>query len=56
MPAVRRGELQLVLREFETDPLPLSLVFPHNRLLSIRVRRFVDWMAQALEISLSDDR
>jgi DNA-binding transcriptional LysR family regulator len=52
MPAVRRGELQLLLTEFEPDPLPLSLVFPQNRLLSPRVRSFVDWMAQALPASL----
>ena len=55
MPAVRRGELQLVLTEFEPEPLPLSLVFPHNRLLSTRVRCFVDWMAQALPGSLGTD-
>jgi len=52
MPAVRRGELKLVLIEFEPDPLPLSLVFPHHRLLSTRVRIFVDWMARALPESL----
>jgi len=52
MPAVRRGELQLVLTQFEQDPVPLSLVFPHSRLLSTRVRSFVDWMTQALPESL----
>lgn len=52
MPAVRRGELQLVLTEFEPDPLPLSLVFPQNRLPSSRVKSFVDWMAEALPESL----
>jgi DNA-binding transcriptional LysR family regulator len=52
MPAVRRGELELVLTEFEPDPLPLSLVFPHNRLMSPRLRIFVDWMAQAIPESL----
>ena len=52
MPAVQRGELKWVLTDFEPDPLPLSLVFPHHRLLSTRVRVFVDWMAGALPESL----
>lgn len=52
MPAVRRGELELVLTDFEPDPLPLSLVFPHRRLSSTRLRIFVDWMAEAIPESL----
>ena len=52
MPAVRRGELELVLTDFEPEALPLSLVFLENRLLSTRVRTFVDWMAEALPGSL----
>jgi DNA-binding transcriptional LysR family regulator len=52
MPAVQRGELELVLTDFEPDPLPLSLVFPHHRLLSNRLRIFVDWMAKAIPESL----
>ncbi|MEN8176508.1 MAG: LysR family transcriptional regulator [Pseudomonadota bacterium] len=56
MPEVRRGELELVLTEFEPEPLPLSLVFPQNRLLSTRVRSFVDWMAQVLPESLTAEK
>jgi DNA-binding transcriptional LysR family regulator len=52
MPAVQRGELEMVLIEYEPDPLPLSLVFPHHRLLSTRLRIFVDWMAKAIPESL----
>ena len=52
MPAIRRGELEMVLTEFEPEPLPLSLVIPHHRLLSTRVRIFVDWMAKAIPESL----
>lgn len=52
MPAVRRGELELVLQDFEPLPSPLSLLFHQNRLLSTRVRAFVDWMAKALPASL----
>ena len=43
------GELELVLTDFEPDPLPLSLVFPHRRLSSTRLRIFVDWMAEAMQ-------
>jgi len=53
MPAVRRGELKIVLQDFEPEPTPLSLLFLENRLLSTRVRTFVDWMAEALPESLA---
>ena len=53
MPAVRRGELRIVLQDFEPEPTPLSLVFLENRLLSTRIRTFVDWMAKALPESLA---
>ena len=53
MPAVRRGELEIVLQDFEPEPTPLSLLFLENRLLSTRIRTFVDWMAEALPESLA---
>jgi DNA-binding transcriptional LysR family regulator len=53
MPAVQRGELKIVLQDFEPKPIPLSLVFLENRLLSTRIRTFVDWMAKALPESLA---
>lgn len=53
MPAVRRHELKIVLQDFEPDPIPLSLVYPQNRMLSVRIRSFVDWMATALANSLA---
>lgn len=48
MPSVERGELEIVLVDFEPEPTPLSLVYPQNRLLSTRVRAFIDWMVLAL--------
>jgi len=53
MPAVRNGELEIVLQDFEPTPSPLSLLFHHNRLLSTRVRTLVDFMAKALPESLA---
>jgi DNA-binding transcriptional LysR family regulator len=40
--AVRRGRLKILLAAFEPPPLPIHLVFPTNRLLSAKVRTFVD--------------
>ena len=44
MPWVERGELKVVLEQFELDPLPVSLVFHHTRLLAPRIRIFIDYL------------
>jgi DNA-binding transcriptional LysR family regulator len=46
-------QLREVLTEFEPAPLPVSLVFPHARLLSSRVRSFVDFAAPQLRRTLA---
>jgi DNA-binding transcriptional LysR family regulator len=38
----KAGKLECVLEEFELDPLPVQLIYPHSRLLSTKVRAFVD--------------
>lgn len=48
MPLIRDGRLATVLTEFAPESMPLSLVYPHARLLSTRVRAMVDWMANSL--------
>lgn len=53
MPWVERGELELVLCDFEPDALPLSLVYPHTRLMATRVRTLVDWLDRDLKYSLA---
>ncbi len=45
--------LKEVLTEFEPAPLPVSVVIPHARLLSPRVRAFVDFSARELRRTLS---
>ena len=52
-PWVDRGDLEIVLQDFEPPALPLSLVYPHTRLMAIRVRTLVDWLAQELKQSLA---
>jgi DNA-binding transcriptional LysR family regulator len=40
--AVRAGKLRVVLSEFEPPTLPIQVVYPTTRLLSAKVRSFVD--------------
>jgi DNA-binding transcriptional LysR family regulator len=40
--AIERGRLKIVLEEFEQAPLPIHVVYPTSRLLSAKVRAFVD--------------
>ena len=42
------GRLRRVLADFELPALPVQVVFAHARLMSPRIRAFVDWMKQAL--------
>lgn len=40
--AVRAGDLRVVLADVEPPPLPISVVYPTSRLLSAKVRAFVE--------------
>jgi len=42
--ALRAKRLRVVLREFEPAPVPVSLVHPEGRRLTLRLRVFLDWM------------
>jgi DNA-binding transcriptional LysR family regulator len=55
MPWVTRGELAVVLSAYQPPPIPLSLVYPHARLMSARVRALVDWLAEDIPRSLAGD-
>ena len=39
-----RGEIVQILKDWESEPLPLYIVYPPNRHLSNKVRVFVDWL------------
>ena len=43
------GELEEVLPAFRPEPLPVSVVYSHNRQMSPRVRVFVDWVVQVMQ-------
>jgi DNA-binding transcriptional LysR family regulator len=47
--AIKAGRLKIVLARFEEPPLPIHIVYPTSRLLSAKVRGFID-----LVIELSD--
>jgi DNA-binding transcriptional LysR family regulator len=40
--AIKGGRLRIVLAEFEPPPLPVHIVYPTSRLLSSKVRTFID--------------
>ena len=43
---IGRGELREILTGYRTPTTPLSLVYPHRRNLSSRVRAFTDWVIE----------
>lgn len=45
---VSAGALVPVLERYAPPPIPVSLVFPHRRLLSPRTRALVDWLQRDL--------
>ena len=47
-PYLAEKKLKLVLEAYEPPPRPISIVYPHARLLPARTRVFVDWMKEAL--------
>jgi DNA-binding transcriptional LysR family regulator len=43
---IAAGALVPILTGFAPTPTPVSLLYPHNRQLSPRVRVFIDWVAR----------
>jgi LysR family transcriptional regulator for bpeEF and oprC len=50
---LRGGQLERVLDDWDTDPVPLHVVYPQSRHLSATVRAFVEWVS---ELFAGDDR
>jgi DNA-binding transcriptional LysR family regulator len=48
-PLLESGQLEEVLPQWRPAPLPLNIVYSHNRHLSPRVRVFVDWLTGVLK-------
>jgi len=47
-PYVRDKALKIVLPQFEQAPRPVSVVYPHARLLPTRTKVFIEWIKQEL--------
>lgn len=54
MSRIERGELIVVLENFELEPVPVNLVFHHTRLMAKRVRLLIDYLNSELKRSLPD--
>jgi DNA-binding transcriptional LysR family regulator len=53
-PHRKSGHLKYVLEKFETEPVPVQVVFPQARLMSHRVRAFVDLCVRELKLAKFD--
>lgn len=47
-PHIADGELELVLEDFGTDPLPIHVVHHEGRMVSAKIRSFVDYFVERL--------
>lgn len=48
-PWLDKSKLVIILEDFEPAPLPLSLVYPHSRLMATRVRSLIEWLGKDLQ-------
>jgi LysR family transcriptional regulator, regulator for bpeEF and oprC len=48
-PHLKSGQLVEVLPDLKPLPMPISVVYPHSRHLSAKVRVFVDWIAEIFD-------
>ena len=46
---LRRGRLKVVLAKYEQPALPIHIVYPTSRLLSAKVRAFIDLVVETTE-------
>lgn len=46
---IERDVMREILTETPPPPMPVSVLYPHNRHLSPRVRVFVDWLSEIFE-------
>ena len=47
--AIKRGRLRVVLEKFEQPALPIHIVYPTSRLLSAKVRAFIDLVTETTD-------
>ncbi|MFL9937817.1 LysR family transcriptional regulator [Paraburkholderia graminis] len=54
--AVSEGKLKLVLREFEPEPIPVSVMHAGQGKLPLKTRSFIDFIAPRLRAALAHDK
>jgi DNA-binding transcriptional LysR family regulator len=47
--ALRSKKLVEILPQYRAEPMPVSLIYPHRRNLSRRVRLFMEWLAGVMK-------
>ncbi len=45
---MREGRLVEVLKDWQPPPVPVTLLYPHQRFLSPAVRAFAEWMSEVV--------
>ena len=48
------GELEVVLKGFEPTPWPVNIIHPAQRLVPLKLRTFIDWVAPRLRARLAE--
>ncbi|MFM0527388.1 MULTISPECIES: LysR family transcriptional regulator [Paraburkholderia] len=51
--ALQAGQLQVLMREYEVDPVPVHMVHVSRSMMAIKLRHFIDFAAPKLRESLS---
>ena len=54
--ALKAGRLKIVLATFEQPAMPIHIVYPTSRLLSAKVRTFIDLVAETSRLAFRVDR
>jgi DNA-binding transcriptional LysR family regulator len=53
-PNTKAGQLKYVLEKFETEPMPVHVVYPQSKLVLAKVRAFIDECVVQLRRAKSD--
>jgi DNA-binding transcriptional LysR family regulator len=54
--AVEDGKLQLVLRDYEPEPIPVSLMYAGQGQMPLKTRSFLDFVSVRLKARLTGDK
>jgi DNA-binding transcriptional LysR family regulator len=52
LPSIAAGDLVEILPQYESEPLPVSLVHAHGRNVPRHVRLVMNWLAESLKTHL----